>query len=195
MISKKVCSALVFLLSMLTWLQISLPASARERKRTCSAEIGVIRSGGEPIYRHGFQVVGRTPVSSRDVVVNRCVEEDSTAIGAIAGFGNNRIDPGVVVKTRFLGLNLRSLALFREQGTDLAGDLTYEIGLGPVDLFVGGGYSHNTFKSSGYPYATTGLDIKIAPKIDLNATVRIPINTNGSTNNSTDYFVGTNLYF
>jgi hypothetical protein len=195
MSSKKVCSSLVLLLSMFSWSQLSSSASAREHKRTCSTEIGYIRSGGEPIYRYGFLVVGRTPVRSREVNVERCIEEDSLAIGAIAGFGNNRIDPGVAVRTRLLGGSFRSLALFREKGTDLAGALTYEIGLGPVDLFVGGGYNHNTFKSSGYPYATTGLDIKIAPKIDLNATVRIPINTNGSTNNSTDYFVGTNLYF
>lgn len=194
MISKKVCSGLIFLLLMLTWLQISLPAFARERKKTCGVVTSYLRSGGE-LERRGGYLLYRTPVRSRAVNVERCVEEDSTAIGAIAGFGNNRIDPGVVVKTRFLGLNLRSLALFREQGTDLAGDLTYEIGLGSVDLFVGGGYNHNTFTSSGYPYATTGLDIKIAPKIDLNATVRIPINANGTVNNNTDYFVGTNLYF
>ena len=172
---------------MLTCLQISLPASARERKRTCGVMTSYISSGGE-LERRGY-LLYKKPVSSRAVNVERCIEESEFAIGAIAGFGNNRIDPGVVVKTRFLGLNLRSLALFREQGTDLAGDLTYEIGLGPVDLFVGGGYNHNTFKSSGYPYATTGLDIHLAPKIDLNATVRIPINANGSTNNNTDYFI------
>jgi hypothetical protein len=194
MTSQKVCSALVFLLSILSWSQLSSSVSAREHKRTCSTEIGYIRSGGEPIYRYGFLVVGRTPVRSREVNVERCVEEDSLAIGAIAGFGNDRIDPGVAVRTRLLGGNLRSLALFKEKGTDLAGALTYEIGLGPVDFFVGGGYNYNTFRSSGYPYATTGLDIKLAPKIDLNATVRIPININGNVSN-TDYFVGTNLYF
>jgi hypothetical protein len=198
MASKKVCSGLVFLLSMLSWLQISSAVSAREYKRTCGIVTSTVSSGGKPIYYNGAggPISGRTPVTSREVNYEQCTEENELSVGAIAGFGNNKTDLGVAIRGRIYPIGtIRTLALFREKGTDLAGALTREIGLGSADLFYGVGYNYNTFEFNSYPYLTTGIDIKLAPKIDLNATVRIPININGNTGSNTDYFVGANLYF
>lgn len=195
MASKKVCSGLVLLLSILSWSQISPAVSAREYKRTCGMGTSTVSSGGNPIYYNGSggAISGRTPVTSSQVNYERCTEENELSVGAIANFGNDKTDLGVAIRARIYPIGtIRTLALFREKGIDLAGALTKEIGLGPADLFLGAGYNHNTFSSKGYPYLTTGIDLRLAPKIDLNATVRIPFD--GGTN-KTDYFVGANLYF
>jgi hypothetical protein len=195
MASNKVCSVFVFLFSLLSWSQISSSASAREHKKTCEIVTRHAYSGGEPIFYNGVggPIAGRKPVYSREVDYEQCTEENEPSVGAIASFGDNKTDLGVAIRARVYPLGtIRTLALFREKGTDLAGALTKEIGVGSADLFYGIGYSYNTFNFNSYPYLTTGLDLQLAPKIDLNATVRIPI---GGTNNNTDYFVGANLYF
>lgn len=93
--------------------------------------------------------------------------------------------------------------MYKGQSVDASLALTTEINFGAADIFVGAGYNYNvpignnpvstaTANSNSYTFITTGIDYRISPQIDLNATVRIPL---GGGSNSVNYIAGASWNF
>jgi hypothetical protein len=188
--------------------------SAREYKETCrnyasTREVPTGRSSTTTDRQMGNYGDGRDSTTSTrtvyetktvDVTVNKCTAE--SAVGAVVNFGNGTPSYGLSIKVplaqdaspRSTTAAIRASYIFNEvKGNDLAGALTAELDIGAADLFIGGGYSFNNNAEASYYFATTGIDYRLTPSIDLSGSVRIPIS--GGPLSTTNYFVGAALNF
>jgi hypothetical protein len=180
-------------------LQAPQLASAREYREQCADEIRQFPDS-KPVlkYNNGNNESNGTYYDSSNVryssqVVNVCRKEQT--IGVVAGFDKGSTSIGLVLNSKFNSfITTRTLALYKEKSIEIAAALTTEVTLGPADIFLGGGYNYNFSKTtSNYPYLTTGVDLRITPQLDLNATIRIPVS--GGSDNSVNYLAGLNLTF
>lgn len=131
---------------------------------------------------------------SVDQTSNECIGEST--IGAAVGFGNGNTTYGVSYKNRaYQYASGRVTYLFKDDINkgEATAALTREIALSPTaDFFLGLGYGYNLQKQNGYTFATTGIDYQLIDRVELNATVRIPL---GGSGNNINYSLGLGFNF
>jgi hypothetical protein len=142
--------------------------------------------------RPGTRTVNET--KSVDRTSNECRGEST--IGAIVGFSNGNTTYGVSYKNRANQyVSGRVTYLFKDDINkgEATAALTREIALGSqADFFLGLGYDYNLQKQDGYVFATTGIDYQLIDRVELNATVRIPL---GGSGNNINYSLGLGFNF
>jgi hypothetical protein len=180
-------------------------ASAREVKERCY-EITKLVQHGSPItivngygefIRNDYSTVTYGPDTYSYI---SCVK-DAASLGIVGGFGNGTSSVGLDYKLKFSDfVTARAVGLYKGESVDASIALTTEINFGAADVFIGGGYNYNiaignnpiSTTNNNY-FLTTGVDYRISPQIDLNATVRIPIG--GGSNNGVNYLAGASWNF
>lgn len=197
----KTLRASSILLPLLTFICLQHPqlASAREYREQCADKI-IRVSDRDPVlkYNNGNNNASGSYYDYSNVeysseVVNVCRGEK--VIGVVTGFDKGSTSIGLAFNQKLNSfITTRTLALYKEKSIEVAAALTTEITLGPADVFLGGGYNYNfSTTARNYPYLTTGIDFRITPQLDLNATVRIPVG--GGSDNSVNYLAGINWNF
>jgi hypothetical protein len=186
--------------------QDTLSASAREYKEQCRNVTRSVLSPTGNTHTETSRVNSEDPDGGRletrtvnetklvDRTSNECMGEST--IGAVVGFSNGNTTYGVSYKNRANQFaSGRITYLFKDDINkgEAAAALTREIALGPkVDLFLGLGYDYNIQKQAGYTFATTGIDYQLIDRVELNATVRVPL---GGSGNNINYLLGLGFNF
>jgi hypothetical protein len=181
-------------------------ASAREYKEQCrDVTRSVLRPTGNT-RTETRTIPGEFGQEDRQVTntVNETTSVDRTSnecrgestIGAAIGFSNGSTTYGVSYKNRASPYaSGRITYLFKDDINkgEATAALTREIALGSqADFFLGLGYNYNIQKQDGYVFATTGIDYQLIDRVELNATVRIPL---GGSDNNINYSLGLGFNF
>jgi hypothetical protein len=187
-------------------LQNTPAASAREVKERCYEITKLVQRGSVVRIVNGYGEFVRDDYSNvtygPDTYNYTSCVKDAASFGVVGGFGNGASSIGLNYNLKFNDfVSARAVGLYKGESIDTSLALTTEINFGAADIFVGGGYNYNiaignkpvsTNNNSNYYFLTTGVDYRIAPQIDLNATIRIPV---GGGSNGVSYLAGASWNF